>query len=103
MRRIGIEYALNVSVQRSHDADAREHRRPAQRCDQYQGFHGSLPLRGRVFDLRQAGSSRIGQLGGLVHGLDLSELARDLQAGSLHVEAVLQIQPQFRRRSERLG
>ena len=40
---IGIEHALDVAVQRSHDADAREHRRAAR--DQDQGFHSGLPLR----------------------------------------------------------
>jgi hypothetical protein len=34
-----IEHALNVTVQRLHDADARKHRWAALRRDQDQGFH----------------------------------------------------------------
>jgi hypothetical protein len=41
---IWIEYALNAAVQGSHDADASEHRRPARRRDQDQGFHCRLPF-----------------------------------------------------------
>jgi hypothetical protein len=37
------EHARDVTVQRSHDADPREHRRPAQRRDQDQPKHRSLP------------------------------------------------------------
>jgi hypothetical protein len=37
-----IEDALNVTVQRSHDADACEHRRAATRRDQDQGFAPSI-------------------------------------------------------------
>jgi hypothetical protein len=42
---IRIEHALDVSVQRPHDADTRKHRRPARRRDQDQGFGGGLPCR----------------------------------------------------------
>jgi len=51
---IGTEYPFDVAVQRFHDADPREHRRPAQCRDQHQGFHGSLPLRCSVFGFRVA-------------------------------------------------
>jgi hypothetical protein len=36
---IGVKHALDVTVQRSHDADPREHRRTSERCDQHQRFH----------------------------------------------------------------
>ena len=42
-----------AAVQRPHDTDAREHRRAARYRDQDQGFHRSLPLRGRVLGLRK--------------------------------------------------
>jgi hypothetical protein len=41
-----IKHPFNVTVQCPHDADAREHRRPAQRRDQHQGFDCGLPFRG---------------------------------------------------------
>jgi hypothetical protein len=59
---IGIELALDVPIQRPHDADPRKHRRPAQRRDQHQRFHGGLPLRGHVFGLRE-----LGDVGASVH------------------------------------
>jgi hypothetical protein len=37
-----IKHPFDVAVQRSHDADPREHCRPVQFCDQDQGFHGRL-------------------------------------------------------------
>ncbi len=49
----GVEHALNVAVQRSHDADARKHRRPARCRDQDQGFHRGLPCLGFVLGFRQ--------------------------------------------------
>jgi hypothetical protein len=36
---IGVEHALDTAVQCPHDADAGEHRRPAERHDQDQGLH----------------------------------------------------------------
>ena len=48
---IRIKHALNVAVQRSHNADPRKHRRAAGRRDQDQSLHSSLPLRGLVFGL----------------------------------------------------
>jgi hypothetical protein len=42
---IRIELANLVVVQRSHDADPRQHRRAAFRRDQDQGLHRRLPLR----------------------------------------------------------
>jgi hypothetical protein len=53
---IRIEDALGVAVQRSHDADAREHRRAAERRDQDQRFHCRLPFCRRVFGLRKLGN-----------------------------------------------
>jgi hypothetical protein len=50
---IGVEDALDAAVQGLHDTDAREHRRAARYRDQDQGFHRSLPLRGRVLGLRK--------------------------------------------------
>jgi hypothetical protein len=50
---IGIEHALDVAVQRSHDADARQHRRPPVRRDRDQGFHCRLPFRRRGLGLRK--------------------------------------------------
>ena len=40
-----IEFARDVTVQRLHDADAREHRRPTEVRDQDQRLHSGLPLR----------------------------------------------------------
>jgi hypothetical protein len=50
-RRIG--HALNVAVQRPHDADARKHRWSAVRRDQDKGLHCRLPLLRRVLRLRK--------------------------------------------------
>src|SRR6476660_9683925 len=52
---IGIEPALDVTVQGLHDADPREHRRAAKGCDQDQCFHCGLPFRRSVFRLRELG------------------------------------------------
>ena len=57
-----IEHPLNVTVQRPHYADPREHRRSAHRRDQDQGFHRCLPLRGRVLGLGQPGDVGTGVL-----------------------------------------
>jgi hypothetical protein len=46
---VGIEHALDVAVQRRHDPDPREHRRPPSIAKD-QGFHGSLPLKRRRSD-----------------------------------------------------
>jgi hypothetical protein len=46
-----IEHALNVTVQRSHDTDPREHRWSALFRDQQQRFHRGLPFVGIVFRL----------------------------------------------------
>ena len=48
-----VEHALDVPIQRSHDADPRKHRRPAKRCDQDQRFHRRLPLWNLVLGVRQ--------------------------------------------------
>jgi hypothetical protein len=50
-----IEHALDVAVQRSHDADAREHRRSVLLGDQQERFHRGLPFVGIVFGLGQFG------------------------------------------------
>ena len=49
---IRIKDALNVTVQRSHDADSREHRWAAKRRYQDQGLHCRLPFCRRVLCLR---------------------------------------------------
>jgi hypothetical protein len=54
-----VKRPLNVSVQGPHDTDTRKHRWTSERRDQDQGFHCSLPLRGRVNGLgkrRDAGA-----------------------------------------------
>jgi hypothetical protein len=50
-----VEDALNVAVQRLHDADTCEHRGAAVRRDQDQGFHCRLPVSRRVLRLRKLG------------------------------------------------
>jgi len=45
---IRVEDSLDLSIERPHDADAREHGWPAQSRDQAQRFHGRLPLWDRV-------------------------------------------------------
>jgi hypothetical protein len=49
---IRIKHSLAAAVQGSHDADAREHRRSAERHDQDQRLHGSLPPRSLMLGLR---------------------------------------------------
>jgi hypothetical protein len=44
-----------ATVQRSHDTDAREHRRSVKFRDQQQRFHRGLPFVGIVFRFRQFG------------------------------------------------
>ena len=51
---IGIEHPLDMTVQRSHDADPRHHRRAASR-HQHQHFDRGLPFRQVGFLFRQAG------------------------------------------------
>jgi hypothetical protein len=50
-----VEHALDVTVQRLHDANLRKHRRAAGRSHQYQGFHRRLPFRRLVLGLRKLG------------------------------------------------
>jgi hypothetical protein len=50
---MGQTRVFDVAVQCPHDANPREHRRPAKRRDQDQGFHCRLPLRSLVFNLGQ--------------------------------------------------
>ena len=46
-----VKHALDVPVDRFHDADAREQRWPVLFCDQQQRFHRGLPFVGIVFGL----------------------------------------------------
>lgn len=50
-----IENAFHVPVQRSHHADACEHRWPVMLCNEKQRLHRGLPFRGVVFGLGQFG------------------------------------------------
>ena len=50
---IGVENALNVTIERSRDADAREHRGSAMCRDQDQRLHRGLPFRGLMVCFRQ--------------------------------------------------
>jgi hypothetical protein len=50
---VGVEHALGVAVQGSHDADAREHRRAAARRNEDQRRHCRLPLWSHVLCLRK--------------------------------------------------
>jgi hypothetical protein len=50
---IKIKLADVPAVQRPHDANPREHHRPAKRCDQDQGFHCCLPFCGLVLSVWQ--------------------------------------------------
>jgi hypothetical protein len=59
---IGDEHALVVAVERPHDAYARQHCRPAARCDEHQGFHRGLPLGGGMLGLRKLGDVVAGVL-----------------------------------------
>ena len=60
----GIEHPLDVPVQRPHDADPREHRRPAVCRHQDQGLHRRLPILGFVLGLRQLRDVLAGNLKG---------------------------------------
>jgi hypothetical protein len=51
---IGIKVAGDVPFQCPHDADPREHRRPAVRRDQHQDVHCCLPFRGFMLGWRQS-------------------------------------------------
>ena len=48
-----FEHELDVTIQCLHDADPRQHRRPARRRDQDQGLHRCLPFRRLVLGLRK--------------------------------------------------
>ncbi len=61
---VWIEHALDSPVQRPHDADACEHRRPADRRDKDQGFHRRLPFLGLMLGLRQVRDVTAGILEG---------------------------------------
>jgi hypothetical protein len=50
---IRIERALDVTVQRPHDADASHHSRAARRRDQDQGFHCVLPFHSLMLGFRK--------------------------------------------------
>ena len=50
-----IEHALDVPIERLHDADAREQRWPVKFCDQQQRFRRGLPFVGIVSGLGQFG------------------------------------------------
>jgi hypothetical protein len=50
---IGIEHALDVSIQRPHDADARHHRAAVAFGDQDQRFDRNLPFLELLFGLWQ--------------------------------------------------
>jgi len=50
---IEIKLANVLTVQCLHDANAREHRRPAERGDEDQRFRSRLPFRGLVLSLRK--------------------------------------------------
>jgi hypothetical protein len=48
-----VEHAFDVTIQRSHDADAREHCWPVMFCNQQKRRHRGLPFLGIVFRLGQ--------------------------------------------------
>jgi hypothetical protein len=50
-----LEHPLDVTVQRSHYAYAREHRRPVMLSNQQQRLHRGPPFFGVMFGLRQFG------------------------------------------------
>jgi hypothetical protein len=52
---IGVEYPLDVPVQRPHDADAREHRRAVLFRLPGSGIHRGLPLWHAVIGFRELG------------------------------------------------
>ncbi len=51
----GVKQALDVAIQRSHDADPRKHGWPSALGNKNKGFHCGLPLFGVVFHLGQFG------------------------------------------------
>jgi len=51
---IRIEHALDVAVERFHDADARHHCRTVDPRDKHQYFHRRLPFRRGVLGLQEA-------------------------------------------------
>ena len=57
-----IKHPFDVTVQGSHDANPRQHRRAARRRDQDQGLHRSLPFRRLVLGLGQLGDEGPGIL-----------------------------------------
>ena len=61
------EHALDVPIDRPHDADAREHRRAAERRHQDQSFHGCLPFRSLVNGVRKLGDVIAGRLAPSAH------------------------------------
>jgi hypothetical protein len=52
---VGVEHALDVTVQCQHHAYPGEHRWPVTLCNQQQRRHRCLPFRGAVLGLRQLG------------------------------------------------
>jgi hypothetical protein len=48
-----VEHPFDVTVEGSHHACPREHRRPVMFCDQQKSLHGGLPFFGIVFCLGQ--------------------------------------------------
>jgi hypothetical protein len=64
-----IKHPLNVSIERSYDANACQHRRPALAFgDQDQDFNGSLPLLELLFGLREL----LDISGGILEGYELA-------------------------------
>jgi hypothetical protein len=59
---IGIENPGVVAVDRPHDADPRQHCRPATRRDEHQGLHRVLPLWRTVLCFRKLGDVIAGVL-----------------------------------------
>jgi hypothetical protein len=59
---VRVEHALDVTVQRPHDANPGEHHWPAKLHNQQQRFHRCLPFFGVVFCLRQLGDVGAGVL-----------------------------------------
>jgi hypothetical protein len=59
---IGVEHALDVTVQCLHDADPGEHCRPSTRSDKHQGFHRCLPFRRGMLGFRKLGDVVAGVL-----------------------------------------
>jgi hypothetical protein len=67
-----IKHPLDVTVQGSHDADAREHRRAVLVDDQKQGLDRSLPFLDLLFGLRQL----LDISGGILEGDELATLGQ---------------------------